>query len=55
MSAKKLSVGIESVRMSGHILNNFDIPCGIIQPCAGDNTPIEHPMVERRRPDELQS
>jgi len=42
MSAKKLPSGIESVRVAEHILNNFDIPLGFIQPGAGDNSPLEY-------------
>ena len=32
MSAKKLPSGIQSVRLAEHILNDFDIPLGFIQP-----------------------
>jgi choloylglycine hydrolase len=42
ISAKKLPSGEQSVRLAEHILNNFDIPMGFIQPDKGDYTALEY-------------
>ena len=42
ISAKKLPSGEQSVRLAEHILNNFDIPMGFIQPGKGDYTALEY-------------
>ena len=42
ISAKKLPSGEQSVRLAEHILNNFDIPMGFIQPGKGDNAALEY-------------
>jgi choloylglycine hydrolase len=42
ISVKKLPSGEQSVRLAEHILNNFDIPMGFIQPGKGDYTALEY-------------
>ncbi|GAB4070455.1 choloylglycine hydrolase family protein [Ancylobacter sonchi] len=42
MSAQKLPSGEPSVRLAEHILNNFDIPVGFIQPGGGSTADLEY-------------
>ena len=45
MSAKRLPSGIQSVRLAEHILNDFDIPLGFIQPgkdVKAERAPLEY-------------
>ena len=42
ISVKKLPSGEQSVRLAEHILNNFDIPMGFIQPGKGDYSALEN-------------
>ena len=42
ISAQKVPDGEQSVRLAEHILNNFDIPRGLIRRGAGDASPLEY-------------
>lgn len=42
ISVKKLPSGEQSVRLAEHILNDFDIPMGFIQPGKDEQTPMEY-------------
>lgn len=42
ISVRKLPSGEQSVRLAEHILNDFDIPMGFIQPGKDEQTPMEY-------------